>query len=149
MTMNTKETLREELKDALRSKDALCKTTLRGVLAEIKHQQIEKGAELDEPEVLSILQKEVKSRQETIEGAEKADRQELIEKAEQEIEILKEFLPQPMSEEELREVVEDVISEVGAETMADMGQVMGRLMPKIRGKADGKDANRIVRELLG
>ncbi|MDZ7843947.1 MAG: GatB/YqeY domain-containing protein [Anaerolineales bacterium] len=146
--MDIKENLREELKDAMRSNDPLRKTTLRMALAEIKNQEIEKKEELSEPEILNILQKEVKARRETIEGAEQADRQDLIAKAEAEIEVLEEFLPQQLSDDELRGLAEDVIKKVGASSMADIGSVMGQLMPQIRGKADGKDANRIVRELL-
>lgn len=146
--MDIKENLQEELKDAMRSNDPLRKTTLRMALAEIKNQEIEKREELSEPEILNILQKEVKARRETIEGAEQADREDLIAKAEEEIEVLEEFLPQPLSDDELRVLAEDVIEKVGASSMADIGAVMGQLMPQIRGKADGKDANRIVRELL-
>lgn len=146
--MDIKENLQEELKDAMRSNDPLRKTTLRMALAEIKNQEIEKREELSEPEILNILQKEVKARRETIEGAEQADREDLIAKAEAEIEVLEEFLPQPLSDDELRVLAEDVIEKVGASSMADIGAVMGQLMPQIRGKADGKDANRIVRELL-
>lgn len=146
--MDIKENLQEELKDAMRANDPLRKTTLRMALAEIKNQEIEKREELSEPEILNILQKEVKARRETIEGAEQADREDLIAKAEAEIEVLEEFLPQPLSDDELRVLAEDVIEKVGASSMADIGAVMGQLMPQIRGKADGKDANRIVRELL-
>jgi len=103
---------------------------------------------VDEAKVLSLLQKEVKFRQETIEGAKQANRPDLITKAEVEIGILSEFLPQPITEEELRMLVKQAIQESGASSIDEIGQVMGVLMPKIRGKADGKEANQIVRELL-
>lgn len=146
--MEIKEKLQQELKEAMRADDTRRKRTLRMALAEIKNKEIEKGQGLEKPEVLDILHKEVKSRRETIEGAERAQRQDLIDEAEAEIEILEEFLPQPLSKEDLHSLAKEVISEVGAETMADMGMVMGALMPKIRGRADGKEANEIVRELL-
>lgn len=146
--MEIKHRLQEELKDAMRSGDKRRKRTLRMALAEIKNKEIEQNQDLDQPEVLNILHKEVKSRRETIEGAERADRQDLISEAEAEIEILEEFLPQPLSDAELRSVAQEVIDEVGAESMADMGQVMGKLMPKIRGRAEGAKANQIVRDLL-
>jgi len=149
MGMNLKTELQEALKEAMRAGDKRRKKTLRMALAEIKNKEIEKGEELEDPEILTVLQKEVKSRQEMIEGAEKAGRSDLIKEAEADIEILKEFLPQPLSHDELRSLVRDVVSEVGAESMADMGKVMGTLMPKIRGRADGKKANEIVREILG
>jgi len=147
--MDTKEKLQQELKDALRSGDPVRKRTLRSALAEIKNAEIERGGPLEESEILKILQKEVKARRETIEGAEQADRQDLIDKAEQEIEVLEEYLPEPLSEAELRDIVQEAIDEVDADSLADIGKVMGKLMPRIRGRAEGKDANRIVRELLG
>ncbi len=147
--MSIKNELQDALKEAMRAGDTRRKKTLRMALAEIKNKEIDKGEELTEPEVLNVLQKEEKARRETIEGAEQAQRPDLIKEAEAEIEILQEFLPQPLSQDELREVVKKVISEVGAESMADMGKVMGALMPKIRGKADGKEANDMVRDILG
>ena len=98
---------------------------------------------------MNLIQKEVKARQETIESAKKAQRPDLIEKAEQEIKIFNEFLPQQLSAEELRVLVQEAVQESGASSMAEIGKVMGALMPKIRGRADGKQANQIVRELLG
>ncbi len=149
MGMSLKEDLQNALKDALKSGQDLRKTTLRMALAAVKNAEVEARGELDDDRILSLLQKEVKARQETIEGARQADRPDLISKAEQEIAVLTQFLPQPLSADELRELVAGVIEEAGAESMADMGRVMGLLMPKIRGKADGKQANQVVRELLG
>ncbi|MCJ7715113.1 MAG: GatB/YqeY domain-containing protein [Anaerolineales bacterium] len=146
MTLKTQ--LRDALTEALKSGDAQRKMTLRMALASIKNAEVEARGELDEEKVLSLLQKEVKSRQETIEGAEQAKRPDLIEKAELEIGILSEFLPQPLTNDELRALVEEAIQESGAASIEEIGQVMGVLMPKIRGKADGKEANQIVRELL-
>jgi len=147
--MDTKEKLQEALKDAMRSGDPVRKRTLRSALAEIKNAEIEQGEPLEDSEILNVLQKEVKARRETIEGAEQADRQDLIEKAQQEIEVLEKYLPEPLSESELREIVQEAIQESGADSLADIGKVMGKVMPRIRGRAEGKDANRIVRELLG
>ena len=118
-------------------------------LAAIKNAEVEAREDLDEDLVLNLLQKEVKARLETIEGAKQANRPDLIEKAELEIKILSDFLPQQLSADELRTLVEEAIKESGATSMSEIGKVMGTLMPKIRGKADGKQANQIVRELLG
>ena len=147
--MSIKDKLRDELTKALKSGDNQRKTTLRMALAAIKNAEVEARKELDEDLVLNLLQKEVKARQETIEGAKQAARPDLIEKAEQEIKILSDFLPQQLSAEELRALVQEAIEESGATSMSEIGKVMGALMPKIRGKADGKQANQIVRELLG
>jgi len=148
MSMTLKTQLRDALTKALKSGDAQRKMTLRMALASIKNAEVEARGEVDEAKVLSLLQKEVKFRQETIEGAKQANRPDLITKAEVEIGILSEFLPQPITEEELRMLVKQAIQESGASSINEIGQVMGALMPKIRGKADGKEANQIVRELL-
>ena len=147
--MSIKKDLQEGMKSALKAGQDLRKTTLRMALASIKNAEVEARGELEDDLVLTLLQKEVKARQETIEGAKQANRPDLISKAEEEIAILSEFLPQPLSPEELRGLVEKAIAESGASSMAEMGKVMGVLMPIIRGKADGKEANQIVRELLG
>jgi len=148
VNMTLKTQLRDALTAALKAGDAQRKMTLRMALASIKNAEVEARGELEEERVLGLLQKEVKSRQETIEGAEQANRPDLIEKAELEIGILSEFLPQPLTTDELRVLVEEAIQESGAASIDDIGRVMGVLMPKIRGKADGKEANQIVRELL-
>jgi hypothetical protein len=146
--MSLKKELRQELKEAMKAGNALRKKAIRLALAEIKNAEIEKGAELEEHEIRGVLQKEVKARQETIEGAEQAQRDDLIQEAEAEIEVLREFLPEPLSEEELRDIVQQVIDDVQAASMRDMGKVMGALMPRIKGRADGKVANQMVREIL-
>jgi uncharacterized protein YqeY len=149
MSMSIKEKLRDALTGAMKSGDVPRKTTLRLALASIKNAEIEARGELEDDLVLNLLQKELKTRQETIEGAQQAKRPDLISKAEQEIAIISEFLPQPFSQEELRALVQEAVDESGAKSLAEIGKVMGVLMPKIRGKADGKEANQIVRELLG
>jgi hypothetical protein len=149
VNMSIKKDLQNALKAALKNSETLRKSTLRMALAAIKNAEVDARDELEDDLVLNLLQKEVKARQETIEGAKQANRPDLISKAEEEISILSEFLPQPLSKEELRELVENAIATTGASSMADMGRVMGELMPLIRGKADGKEANQIVRELLG
>ncbi len=145
--MSIKKQLRDALTEALKAGDTQRKTTLRMALASIKNAEVEAREDLAEDLILNLVQKEVKARQETIEAAKKA-RPDLIEKAEQEINILNEFLPQQLSAEELRVLVQEAIQESGSSSMAEIGKVMGALMPKIRGRADGKLANQIVRELL-
>lgn len=147
--MSLKAQLREELKTAMRSGDKLRKRVVRMMLTDVKNAEIDKGDELEAPEVLGVLQKGVKARRETIEGAKKAKRPGLIEEAETEIAILQEFLPKELGEEELRALVAETIAQVGATSMRDIGKVMGALVPKIKGHADGRVANEIVRELLG
>jgi uncharacterized protein YqeY len=146
--MSTKEKLTQALKEALKAKDELRKRTVRMALAAIKNAEVENRGPLDEPNLLAILQKEVKARHETIEGAQQAGRDDLIAEAEAEIAVLDEFLPEALSHEELKAIIEEVIAEVGGSSPGDMGQVMQAVMPKIRGRADGKEASQLVRELL-
>ncbi|MCD6401510.1 MAG: GatB/YqeY domain-containing protein [Anaerolineales bacterium] len=147
--MNTKNKLSQSLKDALKSGDIIKKNTIRLALSAIKNAEIEKKRALEESEVLAILQKEVKSRHETIEGAKQAKRPDLIDEAQAEITILEEYLPRPFTQEELEKIVKEVITEVGASSPREMGQVMKILMPRVQGRADGKQVSQMVRQFLG
>ena len=147
--MSTKEKLTQSLKDALKAKDERRKRVVRMAMTSIKNAEIDKKGQLDEPDVLAIIQKEVKARHETIEGAKQARRDDLIAEAEAEIAVLEEYLPKALSRAELEALVKEAIAESGATSPNEMGQVMKALMPKVRGRADGKEANQIVRELLG
>ena len=146
--MNTKEKLTADLKDAMRAQDTLRKRVLRLALASIKNAEIEKQAELSEAEVVKVLQKEVKERRDTIEGAQKAGRDDLVAEAEAEIAVLETYLPQQLSEAELETLVRGTIAEVGAASMREMGKVMSAIMPKVQGRADGKAVSQMVRKLL-
>ncbi|MBT3240358.1 MAG: GatB/YqeY domain-containing protein [Chloroflexi bacterium] len=146
--MSIREKINEEIKIAMKSGDEMVKMVLRGTLAAIKQVEIDERKDLEEAEVLSIVQKEVKSRKESIADAKKAERPDLIEAAEKEMEILAVFLPEAMSDEELTSIIKDVISQVGATSMSDMGKVMGGVMPQVKGRADGGQINQIVKALL-
>ena len=146
--MNTKEKLTAAMRDAMKSGDDLKKTTLRMALAAINNLEIDKREEVDEPTVMSLLQKEVKSRREAIAEAKTAGRDDLIELAETEISFLEVFLPQSLSEDELRGLVQEAIAETGASSPREMGNVMKILMPRIQGRADGKLVSGIVRDAL-
>lgn len=146
--MDTKTQLNNAMKDAMRAKDQVAKRTLTMVRASIQQAEKDRKTELDEAAVMAILQKEVKSRQETISEAEKAGREDLVADTEAEIAVLKNFLPEAMPEEELRALASDVIAEVGATTPADMGMVMKEILPRVAGRAAGGDISRVVKELL-
>lgn len=147
-TTDTKTELRTALKDAMRARDELRKRTIRQTMAAIKNAEIDKRRELEEPAVLAILQKEVKSCRETIEGAQRANRPDLIAEAEAEIAILEDYLPQPFTSDELESLAREAVAEAGATSPREMGNVMKILMPRVRGRADGKEASQIVRRLL-
>lgn len=146
--MDTKANLNQALKDAMKSGDEPRKRTVRMVLAAIKQVEVDKRIELDEAAVIAILQKEVKTRRESLEEAKKAERQDLAAAAQVEIDILNTFLPQSMSGEELRELARQAISETGASGPADMGKVMKAMLPKVAGRAPGDQVSAAVRELL-
>ncbi len=146
--MDTKEKLQSELKEALRSGNNVRKSTIRMAMSSIKMAEVEKGSALDEPSLISIIQKEIKIRQESIQDAKNADRQDLIDSNQSEINVLEFFLPKQLSEEELREMTIKVITEVQASTPTDMGKVMKSLLPRVQGRAPNDQVSRLVRQLL-
>jgi hypothetical protein len=151
--MRLKEQLQQDLREALRAGDDQRKRVIRMALAEITNAEVEQGlksgdTELDEPEMLAILQKQAKQREEAIEELEQVDRPDLLAREKEELEILEEYLPKQLSREEIAEEARQVIEEVNATSMRDMGPVMGRLMSKLKGRADGHIVNEVVRELL-
>jgi uncharacterized protein YqeY len=146
--MTTKAELENAMKEALRLGDDVRKRTLRMAVSAIRLAEIDKGSPLDEPTLLAILQKEVKSRQEAMAEAEQANRPDLIEEALEEIAVLEEFLPSQFSAEELENLARQVIAEVGASSPKEMGQVMKVLIPRLQGRASGSDASQVVRKLL-
>ena len=145
--MGMKEQLQNDLKDAMRSSDDLRKRTLRMTLTSIKLAEVDQG-ELDENALLAIIQKEIKSRRETIEDAQKAGNEALIQESQAEIGVLEAYLPQQLSEDELNELARQAVEEVGASSIREMGQVMKVLMPRLGGRATGQQASQAVRKLL-
>lgn len=146
--MSKKEELSQALKEALRARDDRRKSAIRLTLAAIRNAEIESRAELDEPQILAIIQKEVKFRRETIEAAERANREDLIAEANEEIAILGEFLPQPLTTEELEKLARAAIAEAGVTSPREMGSVMKLLMLQVQGRADGKTVSQVVQRLL-
>ena len=146
--MHIKEELNQGLKDAMRARDERRKSAIRLTLAAIKNAEIEAKAELSEPDILAIIQKEVKYRRETWEAAERAGRTEMMAEATEEIKILEKFLPQPLTQQELEEMVRAAIAEAGATSPRERGSVMKLLMGQVKGRADGKTVSQIVRQLL-
>ena len=143
--------LTEDLKSAMRAKDSTALSTLRAVKSAIKNAAIEKGgadAELDEGEAVNIIRKQIKQRQESIEQFNKAGRGELASQEEAEIAILDRYLPAPLSEEEINELVVSAISESGASSRSDMGKVMKILQQRTAGRADGKTLSQAVMSQL-
>ena len=142
------ETIQNDLKTALKERNELQVSTLRLLLSETHNRQIEKQAELVDEDIVGVLRKEVKKRQESIEAYEKGGRQELADKESKELIILSKYLPQEMSPKELEKIVKEVIVEVGGQGPSDFGRVMGVIMGKVKGKIDGTKVADAVKKLL-
>ncbi|MBO9367961.1 MAG: GatB/YqeY domain-containing protein [Chloroflexi bacterium] len=146
--MDLKAQLNQALKEAMKSGDEIRKRTVRMALAAIKQAEIDRQVTLDDQGVLSILQREIKTRRESLEEAQKAGREDLVQALQAEIAVLQAFLPQALSAEELCALAKAVIEEVGASSVADMGRVMKALMPRVANRAPGDQVSQIVRSLL-
>lgn len=147
--MKLKEKLQQDMKNALKSGDKYRLKVIRFLLSKVKNAEIDKGRELDENEMLSLIQKEVKKIEEAAEEFRKGGSTERAEEELKEAEILKEYLPEPLSEEEIEKIVDEVIESTGAEGMKDLGRVMKEVMARVSGRADGKKVNEMVRNRLG
>lgn len=148
--MSLKAQLMEDMKAAMKAKEAGKQklAVIRMVRSAIRQTEIDGKKELDDNDVIALISKEVKMRRDSIEEFQKGGRQDLVEQTEAEIAVLMPYLPQQLSEDEVRTLVKEAIAATGASTPKDMGKVMGKLMPKVKGRADGKMVNTIVRELL-
>ncbi len=142
------EQIQSDLKTALKEKDELRISTLRLLLAEIHNKKIEKQKELNEEEVIGVLKKAVKNRQESIEAYQKGGRQELVEKERKEMDILSKYLPQEMPIQELEKIVQEVISEIKPQGAADFGRVMGVVMGRVKGRIDGAKVAEVVKRMI-
>ncbi len=140
--------IQADLKEAMKAKNALVRDTLRLVTSEMKNRQIELGRDLNEEEQVAVMARCVKQRRDSVEQYEKAGRQELADQEKAEISVIEGYLPEQMSEDEVRAAVQAAITESGATSMKDMGAVMKVLMAKHKGQIEGKAAQRFVGELL-
>jgi uncharacterized protein YqeY len=141
-------TIEDELKDAMKERDADRRDALRLILNALKTSEKELQRPLSDDEELQVLQRERKRRVEAAEAFRSGGREEQAEDEEYELEVLEEFMPEPLSEDAIEEIVDDAIAEVGATSMADLGRVMADVMPQIAGRADGSVVSQIVREKL-
>ncbi len=141
-------TIEGELKQARLAREDDRRDALTLILASLRSAEKELQRPLSEDEELQVLQRERKKRVEAFEAFEAAGREEQADKEDFELEVLEEFMPEPLSEDELDEIVDDVIAEVGATSLRDIGRVMADVMPRISGKADGSAVSQIVREKL-
>lgn len=147
--MSLKDRLQNDFKEAMKAKDEIRKNTVNLARAAIKQYEVDNREELDDQGVLTILTKQVKMRKDALSDFEKAGRTDLLEAYNREIEILMEYLPKQLSEEELKEIVKVTAAELGIEGgRQNMGKLIGAVMPKVKGVADGGVVKKIVEELL-
>ena len=146
-----KDKIQDDLKAAMIAKDELKLSTIRMLKSALQYYEIQKGGagyEATDEDVMDVIGKEIKKRKESIELYKQGNRPESAEKEQKEVDILSTYLPEQMSEEEVRALVKEAVEQTGATTPQDMGKVMGALMPKVKGKADGTLVSTLVREAL-
>ena len=140
--------LQEELKSAMKAKDKATLTGLRNIIGKLKAQQIDKGEDLNDQECIQILQSSVKQLKFSIDQYEKGGRDDLVKVEIFELELIEKYLPEQLSEDEIRISVQNIIKSIGANSMKDMGRVMGSVMKNLAGAVDGKVVQKIVQETL-
>ena len=149
METNLKEKLNDDLKRAMKSGDTLRRSVIRLVLSAVNNAEIAKQSALETGDILGVIAKEIKQREESIEAFKKGNRQDLADKEEAEKAILKEYMPRQMTRDEVVAEARRVIAEVGAQEPRDKGKVMPLLVAELKGRADGREINEVVTELLG
>ncbi|MCD6505606.1 GatB/YqeY domain-containing protein [Candidatus Poribacteria bacterium] len=147
--MTLKEKLLGDLKRAMKEKDRSALNAIRMITNDIKNREIELRRELDDGEIAQLISAQVRKREEAIEQFRKGSRMDLVEEESRQVELLKSYLPKPLSQEKLSQMIDEAIEEAGAKSPKDLGKVMRLIMPKVRGRADGKLVNQMVRNKLG
>ncbi len=147
--MSLFERLTEDMKTAMKAGEKERLSTIRLLRGYIKNQAIDKRRDLTEEEELAVLSSAAKKRRESIQAYKDAGRHDLADKESRELEVIQQYLPQPLSHEELDKIVDAVIAQTGAQTIKDMGKVMSAVMQEVKGRADGKEINALVRAKLG
>lgn len=138
----------DDLKQAMKAKDEVAVAVLRQIKNTVNMTGIKKGKDLSEEEIVDAIFSLVKSHNDSIDSFSKGGRADLVEKEEKELVILKRYLPEQLSDDELRKIIAETVAETGATGVKEMGKVMGKVMPKVKGKADGTKVNVLVKEAL-
>ena len=143
-----KQKLMDDLKQAMRGGDKIRLSVIRLVMSAVKNTEIARRADLSDADILGVIVKEVKQRQESIEAFKQGNRHDLVAREEAELAILQEYLPEQMTREEIIAEARRVIEEVGAQGLSDKGKVMPKIIAQLKGRADGREINAVVTELL-
>ena len=147
--MSLKEQLKSDLKDAMRNKEILKRDSIRTINTMIKQIEVDQRIELDDNEVIKLIQRGIKQREEAITQFKAASRDDLAQNEQNQIDIFVQYLPKQLDDNELEQIIQKIITEVGASSMKDMGKIMNPAKEQIGGSADGKRINEMVKKLLG
>ena len=147
--MSLKEQLKEDLKTAMRDKDVVKRDSIRAINTMIKQIEVDERKELNDDDIIKLIQKGIKQREESISQYKAASRDDLVEQEQAQVNVFMLYLPTQVSDEELEAGMKEIIAEVGATSMKDIGKVMGNATKKFAGVADGKRINEMVKKLLG
>ncbi|MCI0500827.1 MAG: GatB/YqeY domain-containing protein [Epsilonproteobacteria bacterium] len=147
--MSLKETLKEDLKTAMRDKEIVRRDAIRAINTMIKQVEVDNRVELEDEDIIKLIQKGIKQREEAISQYSTAGRSDLVEKEQEQIDVFTLYLPKQLTDEELETIIKAIIAETGATSMKDMGKIMNPAKDKIGGSADGKRINDMVKKLLG
>ena len=147
--MSLKEKLNEDLKQAMRDKEVVKRDSIRAINTMIKQVEVDERRVLDDAEVIKLIQRGIKQREEAISQYSAAKREDLVQKEQEQVDVFMNYLPKQLSDEELETGMKVIIAEVEATSLKDMGKVMGAASKKFAGVADGKRINEIVKKLLG
>lgn len=146
--MSLKEKLNEDLKQAMRDKEVVKRDSIRAINTMVKQVEVDERRVLDDAEVIKLIQRGIKQREEAISQYSAAGRDDLVQKEQDQVDVFMQYLPKQLSDDELETGMKEIISEVGATSLKDMGKVMGAASKKFAGVADGKRINEMVKKLL-
>jgi uncharacterized protein YqeY len=148
MSSGIKQRISDDVKNTMRNKDKERLATLRMITAAIKQKEVDERADLDDGQVLAVLDKMAKQHRDSIEQYQKAGRDDLVAKETSELEVVTSYLPEQLSEEEIRQIIKETIEATGASSMQDMGKLMGQLKPRLQGRADMGKVSGLIKQSL-
>ncbi|MBB1086479.1 GatB/YqeY domain-containing protein [Limosilactobacillus fastidiosus] len=146
--MSLLQDLTSDMVSAMKNRDKETLGVVRMLKAAVQNEQIEQGHDLTSDEEVAVMAREYKQRKESLDEFKQAGRKDLVEKTEVEMKVVEKYMPQQLSEDDVKKIVNETIEQVGASSMKDFGKVMGAVMPKVKGQADGKLVNQTVKDEL-
>ena len=146
--MSLLDSINQDLKSAMINKDVTVRDTIRMLLADIKRYEVDERAEADDAVISNLINKNVKQRRDSIEQFQEGGREDLVVREQEQLEVILKYLPEQLSDDEIKDLVQKAITELSVESMKDMGKLMGYLKPKLEGKADMSIVSKLVKDLI-